>query len=120
MAARLTAEASRGAQRVAGAVVPAQAAAAVPDSVVAVEMAADEHAEARARAPSRLLGQLQWHALGGDDVVPPHHAFGLDAEDLVEIHAPQGNEGRGGIGRQAAELGVESGEEMVAQVPVGG
>ena len=81
-------------------------------------MVADEHAQPRTGAPARLLGQLQWHPLGGDDVVAPHYAFGLDAEDLVEIDAAERDKGRDGIGRRPAELRVEGGQEVVAQVAV--
>ena len=88
--------------------------------MVAVEMAADQHAQPRAGAPPGLFGELERHALGGDDIVASHHPLGLDAEDLVEIDASEGDEGRGGIGGQPAELRVEGREEVLAQVAIGG
>src|SRR5947209_6983226 len=94
MTARLMAEASRGAEGVPGAVVATQAAGAMPDGMLAVEMAAHEDAQAGTGAAARLLGDLERHAGGGDDIVPPDHAFFLDAEDLVEIGAAEGHEGR--------------------------
>src|SRR3989449_5698984 len=119
MTARLMAEASRGAEGVPGAVVATQAAGAMPDGMLAVEMAAHEDAQAGTGAAARLLGDLERHAGGGDDIVPPDHAFFLDAEDLVEIGAAEGHEGRDGIGRRPGELGVEAGEEALAQIAIG-
>jgi len=113
------AEASRGAEGVPGAVVATQAAGAMPDGMLAVEMAAHEDAQAGTGAAARLLGDLERHAGGGDDIVPPDHAFFLDAEDLVEIGAAEGHEGRDGIGRRPGELGVEAGEEALAQIAIG-
>jgi hypothetical protein len=101
-------------------VVAAQAAPAVPHGVMAVEMAPDEHAQPRAGAPPRLLGEWQGHSLSGDDVVPAHDAFGLEAEDLIEIDAAEGNKGGGGIGRGPAEFRVEGGQKVLAQIAVGG
>lgn len=83
-------------------------------------MAPDEDAQAGTGAPARLLGQLQGEAGGGDDVVTADDALVLDAEDLVEIDGAEGHEGRSGIRRRAAELGVEGRQEAVAQVAVGG
>src|SRR5438132_5595758 len=97
----------------------AQAAGAVPHGMLAVEMASDEDVQAGAGAAATLLGQLQGEMAGGDDVVPAHHPLGLNAEDLLEVDAAEGNEGRGGIGGGPGELGVEGGQKAVTQIPVG-
>src|ERR1700736_2602766 len=101
------------------AVVATEAAGAVPDRVRPVEMAADEDPQARAAATARLFGHLQGHARKGDDVVAADDALLLDAEDLVEVYPAQGDEGRGGVGRGPGKLGVEGGDEPLAQVAVG-
>src|SRR3989475_9419898 len=119
MAARLTAGGSRGAQRVPGAVVAPQAARAMPDGMLAVEMAAYEDAQARTGAATRLLGDLERHAGRRDDIVASDDALLLDAEDLIEIGAGEGHERGGGIGRRPGEFGVEAGEEAVAEIAIG-
>src|SRR2546428_6965078 len=109
MAARLTAGGSRGAQRVPGAVVAPQAARAMPDGMLAVEMAADEDAQARTGAATRLLGDLERHAGRRDDSVASDDALLLDADDLIEIGAGEGHERGGGIGRRPGECDIEPG-----------
>jgi hypothetical protein len=74
---------------------------------------------AQVRRPG-LLGQLQGHEVGGDDVVAADDALSLEAEDLVEVDAAEGDEGRGGIGGRPGELGVEGGQEALAPITVGG
>src|SRR5262245_852890 len=86
----------------------------------AAQMTAHDHAEPGTRAPARLLGELQGHAVSGDDVVAADHALLFDTEDLLEIHGPERHEGGGGIGGRPAELGVEGGHEALAQIAVGG
>src|SRR5438034_8475527 len=106
-------------ERLAGGVITTEAAAAMLDGVLAAEMAADQDPQPGARAAAGLFGELQRHAVGGHDVVAPDGAFGLDAEDLVEIDAARGYEGGGGVGRRPGELGVEGGEEVVAHIAIG-
>jgi hypothetical protein len=78
---------------------------------MAVEMAAHEHPEASTRAAAGLLGHLQGDALGGDDVVATDDALVFDAEDVVEIDAAQGHEGRGGIGRGRPNSALKAGRK---------
>src|SRR5215470_19074426 len=106
-------------RRAAGGIKAAEAPRAVPDRVVAVEMATDEHAQARTRAPAGLLGELQSKVGGGHDVVAADDAFFLDTEDLVQIDSAEGHERRGGIGGGAAKLAVEGGEEPLPQIAIG-
>ena len=98
-------------ERLAGRVITTAAAGAIPDEVLAADMAADQDQQPGARSAAGLFGELQRHAVRGHDVVAPDHAFVLDAEDLVEIDAAQRHKGGGGVGRRPAELGVEGGPE---------
>ena len=102
---------SGGAAGAALAVVAPEAAGAVPDRVVAGEMPADEDAEAGAGAAARLFGQLEGHAIGGDDIVAAHDAFLLDAEHLLEIDAAERDKGGRRVGGRPAELVVEGGAD---------
>jgi len=111
---------SGGAPGAALAVVAPEAAGAVPDRVVAGEMPADEDAEAGAGAAARLFGQLEGHAIGGDDIVAAHDAFLLEAEHLLEVDAAERDKGGRRVGGRPAELVVEGGEEALPQVAVGG
>src|SRR4029077_4663426 len=101
------------------AVVAPQTASAVPDRILAIEVATDEHPQARAAAAAGLLGDLQGHAAEGDGVVAATDPFFLHAEDLVEVHAVERDEGRCGVGRGSSELDVEGGDEPLPQVAVG-
>lgn len=56
-------------------VVAAEAAGAVPDGVVAIEMAPDEYTKACTGAPPALLAELQGHLIRGDDVVATDDAL---------------------------------------------
>jgi hypothetical protein len=85
-----------------------------------VEMTANEDAQARTGAAARLLGELEAEAIELDGVVARHDALVLMAEDLREVDAPQGNEGRGGVAGGPAELDIEGGQEALAEVAVGG
>src|SRR2546422_11229272 len=85
-------------ERLAGRVITTEAAGAIPDGVLAAEMAADQDAEPGARAAAGLFGELQRETVGGHDVVTSDGAFILDAEDLVEIDAAERHKGGGGIG----------------------
>ena len=92
---------SGGADGLAVKVEPAQAPRAVPDGVVAVEMAAHEHVEAGTGAAAGLFRQLERDETGGDDVIAGDDTLVLDAQDLLEIDAPQGDKGRARIGGRA-------------------
>ena len=74
--------------------------------MLTTKVAADEHVQPGAGAAAGLLGELQWHPIGGDDVVTADEAFVFDAEDLVEIDALQQRD-KGGrrIRRGSGELG---------------
>src|SRR5262245_45196955 len=87
--------------------------------MLAVEVAAHEDVEASTATPTRLLGQLQRGPLGGDDVGAADAALVFGAEDVLELDAARGDKGRGGIGGRAAELGIEGGEKVLAQVAIG-
>src|SRR5258707_3739500 len=78
---------SGGAPGAALAVVAPEAAGAVPDRVVAGEMPADEDAEAGAGAAARLFGQLEGHAIGGDQIVADHPTFLLQAGTKLQGEA---------------------------------
>src|SRR5882724_656232 len=110
---------SGGPQPLTGVVVTAEAAGAVPDGMVAIEVAPDQHPQARTRATPRLLVELESDVVRRDDVVAPHHPLVFHAEDLLEIHAAEGHERRSGMSRRAGEFGIEVGEEMLAEVAVG-
>jgi hypothetical protein len=84
------------AQGLAGGVIAAEAAAAVPDRMLATEMAADQHAQPGARAAARLFGELQRQPFGGDDIVAADCALLLDTGDLIEIHRPSGTKAEAG------------------------
>src|SRR5258708_676348 len=64
---------------------PPQAAGPPPDGMPAVEVAADEHAQAGTTAPAPLLVDLQHHAIEHERVVPGDAALFLVAEDLVQV-----------------------------------
>src|SRR5207244_12463989 len=89
-------------ERLAGRVITTEAAGAIPDGVLAAEMAADQDPQPGARAAAGLLGELQRHAVRGHDVVAPDGAFVLDAKALGEHGGGQRPKGGWGIGRRAA------------------
>src|SRR2546425_13146391 len=101
-------------ERLAGRVITTEAAGAIPDGVLAAEMAADQDPQPGARAAAGVFGELQRHAVRGHDVVAPDGAFVLDAKDLVEIDAAQRHKGGGGVRPPPAALGGEGGEEADA------
>ena len=89
--------------------------------MLAGEVAPHGDAQPRAAPPPRLLGELQGHGLEADDIVAADDALGLVGEELIEVHrVTQRDEGAGRIGRRAGELGVVVGEELLAQVGIGG
>ena len=87
---------SRRPQRLADRVVATEAAAAVPDGVLATEMTAHQHPQPGAGAAAGLFGELQRDPVGGHDIVAPDGAFVLYAEDLIELDAPERYEGGSG------------------------
>ena len=62
---------SGGPQGLAGGVIAAEAAAAIPDRMLATEMAADQYPQPGACAAARLFGELQGELLGGDELSRP-------------------------------------------------
>jgi len=111
---------SRGAPRLAVRREAPQAAGAVPDRMLTIEMAPDEDMQTRAGAAPGLLGQRQRYEAGCDDVVAPDDPLVFDAEDLVQIDAAERHEGRSGVGGGPGELGVERWQEARAEVAIGG
>jgi len=99
--------------------IPSQTLRAAPDGVEAIEMAADEDAEAGAGRPTGLLAQLQVEVADRQHVVPPHQAGVFFTEDLREVDVAHGHKGRGGTGRRASKGGVVVGDEDIAQIGVG-
>src|SRR5437773_267541 len=97
---------SGGLQRAAAVVVAAEAAGAIPERVMAVEVTPHEDAQAGAGAPPGLLGDLPRHAIGRHDV--------------VELDAPERHEGRARVCGRPAEFGIEAGQELLAQIAIGG
>src|SRR3989442_14184543 len=69
-----------------------------PDGIGFVEMATDDEVKAGAGGSALLFGHLEADALAADGVVPLDHAFFLEAENLIEIDAAEGDEGAHGIG----------------------
>src|SRR5260370_25031754 len=98
---------------------PSQAAGPPPDGMPAVEVAADEHAQAGTTAPAPLLVDLQHHAIVHERVVPGDAALFLVAEDLVQVLPAPRHEGTAGIGRGAAKARVVVRDEALAQIVVG-
>src|SRR5712691_7020918 len=87
---------------------------------MAVEVTAHERPQTDTGVSPGLLGDLQRRAVRRHDVVAADHALGLHAEDLIEIDAAEGHEGRARVRGRAAELGIEGGQEALAQVAIGG
>src|SRR5437667_10006510 len=90
-------------ERLAGRVITTEAATAIPDGVLAAEMAADQDPQPGARAAAGLFGELQRHVVCSHDVVSPDQALVLDAKDPVEIDTSQGHTGRGSTRSRSAE-----------------
>src|SRR6185437_1162347 len=96
-------------------VIAAEAAGAVPNGMVAIEVAPDQHPQAGTGAPTGLLVELQGDVVGGDDIVAPDHPLVFHAEDLLEIDTAQGHKRGSGLSREVGEL-IEVGDEVLAQV----
>src|SRR5262245_15475937 len=90
-----------------------------PHGMLAIEMLAHEHAQARAAAAPPLLVDLQEHTVEADGVVARHHALLFVTQDLIEVVATDRDEGTRGIGGGVSEAGVVIGDEAVAQIAVG-
>src|SRR5262245_59226481 len=88
--------------------------------MLTTKMAADEHVQPGAGAAAGLLGELQRHPIGRDDIVTTDGPFVFDAEDLVEIDATQRDKGGSRLRRWSRELGVEGREKGIAQIAVRG
>ena len=86
---------------------------------MAIEVASDQHPQPRTRTTPGLLLQLQDDMVGSDDVVPPDDPFVFHAEDLLEVDAAEADEGGRGMRRRPPELGIELGDEMLAQIAIG-
>src|SRR5215470_6415491 len=114
MAARLGTRPSGGGQLTAAVIVAAETAGAIPHRVMAVEMLTNKHAQPRAGAAARLLGDLEQHAVTADHIVVTDDPFRFHTEDLLEIYAAESHEGGGRVRRGSAEVRVESGDERVA------
>src|SRR5438552_16285468 len=84
---------SGGLQRAAAVVVAAEAAGAIPERVMAVEVTPHEDAQAGAGAPPGLLGDLPRHAIGRHGVVAADAARVLRAEGVIALVAPGRREG---------------------------
>src|SRR5256712_11276050 len=119
MTAPVNSQGHQAARRAAIVVTP-EATGAIPERMMAVEVAAHEDAQTGAGAAPGLLGDLQRHAVGRHDIVAADHAVGLDAEDLIEIYAPERHEGRGSLRRGPPQFGVEGGHGLIAQIAVRG
>jgi len=87
--------------------------------MLAVEVTPHKDVQASTGAAAGLLRQLQRDAFGGDDIVATDNAVFFDAENVLEIDAADGNKGRSGIRRRAAEFGVEGGQKLLAQIAIG-
>src|SRR5258706_7029584 len=98
---------------------PPQAAGPPPDGMPAVEVPANEYAQAGTAAPAPLLVDLQHHAIEHERIVPGDGALFLVAEDLVQILPAHRHEGAAGIGRGAAKARVVVRDEALAQIVVG-
>lgn len=83
-------------------------------------MTSHEDTQTGAGAAPDLLGQLQDDTIQGHGVVARDHALVLMTEDLLEVDGAERHEGGGRIGGGPVKLGVEVGQEALAQIPVGG
>src|SRR5262249_60634182 len=91
-----------------------------PGGVRAPERPSDRDPPPRTAPPAALLGDPQDKPIERDGVVPGHDALFFVAEDLVEIVSADGHEGRRGIRGRPAEPSVVAGDEVLAQIAIGG
>src|SRR5271168_680994 len=90
-------------------VVAADAAGPVEDGVGAVGVDVDLHPRPDEMRPHRALRDLELERAVGDAIVMADLPLFLDAQDLVEVGAGNGREGRAFPGRQNRETGVVGG-----------
>ena len=93
-------------------VVAAEAAGAVPDGVVAIEMAPDEYTKACTGAPPALLAELQGHLVRGDDVVATDdalvfHTHRICSRSTAPIRTKAERRSRGGHPNSALKSGMK-------------
>ena len=100
-------------------VVAADAARPVKDGVRAVGIDVDLDPRLDQMGPHRALRDLQLERPVGDAIVVADLPLLLEAQDLVEIDAGDGREGRALVRRLNGEAGVVGGQIDVAEEDVG-
>ena len=100
-------------------VVAADASGPVEDGVRAVRVDMDLDPRAHEMGPHRAFGDLQFQRAVGDAIVLADLPLLLDAQDLVEIDAGNGREGRALAGGLNREAGVVFRQIAVADEGVG-
>src|SRR5271154_7570521 len=100
-------------------VVAADAAGPVEDGVGAVGVDVDFHSRLDEVRPHRAFRDLELERAVGDAIVMADLPLLLDAQDLVEVDAGNGGEGRALAGRQNREAGVVGGQVDLAKESVG-
>src|SRR6202142_4360038 len=96
-------------------VVAADAARSMKDGVGAVGVDVDLDPRPDEMRPHRALRDLELERAVGDAIVMADLPLLLDAQDLVEVDAGNGGEGRAFPGRQNRETGVVGGQVDVAK-----
>jgi hypothetical protein len=99
---------------------PSQTMRTAPDGVSAREMPTRDDAQAGAGRSAGLFGELEAGAGEGDGVVLADRARFFFAQDLIEVDGAERNERRGRVRRRSREEAVVLGDEVVAQIGVGG
>ena len=100
-------------------VVAADAARSVEEGVRAVGIDVDLDPRLHEMGPHRAFGDLQFQRAVGDAIVVADLTLLLDAQDLVEVDARDGREGRALAGRIDGEAGIVGGQIDVADEGVG-
>ena len=100
-------------------VVAADASGSVEEGVRAVGVDVDLDPRLDEVGPHRAFGDLQFQRPVGDAIVVSDLPLLLDAQDLVEIDARNGREGRALAGRIDGEAGVMGGQIDLADEGVG-
>jgi len=101
-------------------IISADAAGSVEDGVRAVGIDVDLDPRLDEVGPHRAFGDLQFQRPVGDAIVVHDLTFLLHAQDLIEIDARNGREGRAFAGRIDGEAGVMGGQIDPADEGVGG
>jgi hypothetical protein len=96
-------------------VVAADAARRMEDGVGAIGVHVDLDPRLDEMGLHRALRDLELHRAVGDAIVVADLPLFLDAQDLVEVDAGNGREGRAFAGRQNRETGVVGGQVDVAK-----